>query len=298
VSVPPEFVRQVQTTSQPLRSARRIAQSDLCLTSTVGILHWNHIPPGSLVVEIKPKWGFLPQCPLIAQPAKRCVSRFQLMQRLKLQEGEIASISEYDPPDLFSRTDAGVTKALDALIANPQGNLKVFKDRRPSTLEPSEKVALAGHFLELGGSLFETMTQLLTLQKLDIWDIENIEPILNAAGNPSWDDLVQDQGVIDGVARLVGDGFRLPSEAAEARRILEQMDRETARIHLAGFLVSQSAKDCSLMIVFPTSIDNVPECFVIDFDLKKPELLLSNYLKADRRIVEAYLKWKAAQSTP
>jgi hypothetical protein len=297
VAVTPEFVEQMQAISEPLRSARRVSQSNLCLTSTVGILHWNHILPGSLVVEIKPKWGFLPDCPLIANPVKLSVSRFQLLQRLKLRKGEIASFSEYYPPDLFSRADPGVTKALDALLANPQGNLKVFRDRQPSTLDTSEKVVLARHFLSPGGSLFETMKQLLALQKLDFWDIENIEPVLNAAGHPSWDDLVQDKGVVVGVARLVAHGFRLPSDAAEARQLLEQMDRETARIHLAGFLVSLSAKDCSLMIVFPKSVADAPECFVIDFDLKKPELLLSNYLKADRQIVEAYLEWKAAQRT-
>jgi hypothetical protein len=63
------------------------------------------------------------------------------------------------------------------------------------------------------------------------------------------------------------------------------MTRENARIHLAGFLVSQSAKDCSIMVNITNGGAN---CRVIDFDLKLPELIESHYLNQDEAIIASY----------
>ncbi len=46
-------------------------------------------------------------------------------------QGKISNISKYDPLDLFSGEAIRMHKALVALIANPQNNLKVFMDGKP-----------------------------------------------------------------------------------------------------------------------------------------------------------------------
>jgi hypothetical protein len=289
------FVADLGSLAQPRRSHKRIRESSLCLTSPVGLVHRNHILPNAIVVEIKPKWGFLPDCPLVQTPVKRSVSKFQLMQRLKLKKGEISSLSAYDPIDLFSKCPEKVERALSALIQNPQGNLKVFRDCGASILEPDEIPALVQHFVSESSALCRTMDQLLALQKLDFWDIECIPPILEKSGHPNWEALLDDQTVVDGVHKLLSEKFTIPNTADAARELIDSMDEAVSRVHIAAFLISQSAKDCSLMIVFPAAISDPPECFAIDFDLKKTELLISNYLAADRKVVDAYLEWKAAR---
>jgi inositol-pentakisphosphate 2-kinase len=292
VSVPLPFIEQLHIQTQPKRSQKRIQESSLCLTSPVGLLHLNHILPNSLVIEIKPKWGFLPTCPLITNTVKHSVSKFQLMQRLKLKKGEITTFSDYNPPDLFSKSADSITRAFCSLIQNPQGNLKVFRNAKHSVLTANEIDPLVQHFIPGKSVLSQTMDQLLALQSLDIWDIECIEPILEKANRPNWIDLIGDQNVVEGVHKLLEERFRAPESVEVAKEMIEKMDQETARIHIAAFLIAQSAKDCSLMIVFQQEIRDVPQCFVIDFDLKLPELLLSNYLEADRKVVAAYLEWK------
>jgi len=46
-------------------------------------------------------------------------------------QGKISSISAYNPLDLFSGETSRLHKALVALIANPQNNLKLFVDGKP-----------------------------------------------------------------------------------------------------------------------------------------------------------------------
>jgi inositol-pentakisphosphate 2-kinase len=285
VSVPLDFVRQLSDAAQSYRSETRIRQGGLCLTSPVGLIHSNHILPNALVIEIKPKWGFLPDCPLLPEDSpKRSVVRFQMMLRLKLKNGNIKKLSAYDPLDLFSGSPDRIEKALDALVDVPEANLKIFRGGGSGILSPSEKVNLIQFFVKN-----PVLGEILALQRLDVWDIECLPPIIEKAGSPSWKELTADPQVAAGVEQLMLEKYRLPTAIGEVKNLIEQMDRETARIHIAAFLISQSAKDCSVMITVPDGDFGRAECFVIDFDLKQPELLISNYLKADRQVLDAYL---------
>lgn len=90
-------------------------------------------------IEIKPKAGYLPSSPLI-HPNRRFkyhTSRFQILQKLnimgKIEKGwncnaslEERIKSDYDPLDLFSEDSSRIRKAIDALFACPQNNLKVY----------------------------------------------------------------------------------------------------------------------------------------------------------------------------
>lgn len=97
--------------------------------------------PPVFSVEIKPKFGFIPES------RSRGVSRFQMHQMLKLWKGEIDRVSQYDPPDLFfgvgatdARADSSSSKAerrsrarqaLLALVNDPQNNLCVRRTDYP-----------------------------------------------------------------------------------------------------------------------------------------------------------------------
>eukprot|EP00899_Mesostigma_viride_P023817 jgi/Mesvir1/461/Mv11339-RA.1 len=61
---------------------------------------------------------------------KSRVTRFAMHQRLKLAENKIMHESAYCPVDLFSGDPTRIARALQALIATPQNNLRVFVDGR------------------------------------------------------------------------------------------------------------------------------------------------------------------------
>lgn len=56
-----------------------------------------------LGVELKPKWGFLPNSPFIPMGhVKRVVCRYCMQQTLKLKQGQVHHKSQYCPLDLYS----------------------------------------------------------------------------------------------------------------------------------------------------------------------------------------------------
>lgn len=76
-------------------------------------------------VELKPKEGVLPIDPA-AHPLRKKMSKYALKQLMKVREGTIAAVNDYDPMDLFSGDHNRMEKALRSLIINPQNNLRVF----------------------------------------------------------------------------------------------------------------------------------------------------------------------------
>ena len=85
----------------------------------------------SFAVEIKPKWGYLPNA---SSRIKKCHKvkfskcRFCMHQHLKWQLGKTSSISGYCPLDLFDSCTCRVKRAVTSLFATPQNNLRVFYD--------------------------------------------------------------------------------------------------------------------------------------------------------------------------
>jgi inositol-pentakisphosphate 2-kinase len=88
-------------------------------------------------VELKPKAGYLPSS-ILVHPERRFkyyLSRFQILQKLNhdgiLEKGWnkgacLEQISQYDPLDLFSGEKQRIRRAILALFACPQNNLKVY----------------------------------------------------------------------------------------------------------------------------------------------------------------------------
>ncbi|KAI8036857.1 hypothetical protein M5D96_010167 [Drosophila gunungcola] len=58
----------------------------------------------------------------------KCWCRFCSMQLLKLHNGKIKRLGHYCPLDLFSGAPSRMFDALDALLACPQNNLRVFQN--------------------------------------------------------------------------------------------------------------------------------------------------------------------------
>ena len=72
------------------------------------------------LVEIKPKSGVA-----VTIDGRKEVSRYQLHQRLKLTRGERKKLSAYDPLDLFSGDKERIRLAVNALFECPQNNLRI-----------------------------------------------------------------------------------------------------------------------------------------------------------------------------
>lgn len=84
--------------------------------------------PQTITIEIKPKWGYLPDAATISEEnsVKRHVTRFAMHQHLKLQQGKIKTMSKYCPLDLFSGNVEGIHKALVQMFETPQNNIRIF----------------------------------------------------------------------------------------------------------------------------------------------------------------------------
>ncbi|KAH0792740.1 inositol-pentakisphosphate 2-kinase IPK1-like [Histomonas meleagridis] len=280
-AIAPEFVQALSNKIQSNRPPRRINESHICTTSKVCLIHEDHIPTQGISIEIKPKWGFLPDCPLIPSDSiKRRVSRFQLMQRYKFKLGQIKSITSYDPLDLFSGERSSISKAITDITTNPQSNLKVIRDGKTSELTPNERETLVE-------SLYthDVLSKILKLQRLDKFDVECIVPILEKANSPTWEEMVNDENIINGICKMMNNEFVLPNDVEKVKELIENMSESEARINIAAFLIAQAAKDCSVMI---SGQGNDVRFDVIDFDLKMPQHIISQYLKLDKKIIDAY----------
>ncbi|KAJ2715863.1 hypothetical protein H4R19_000964 [Coemansia spiralis] len=137
----------------------------------------------AVTVELKPKWGFLPQSALIS-PASRVKSqtcRYCMHQHLKHGADGTSALC---PLDLFSESRERVTHALDCLAQSPQNNLRVFVDgiqvddfdsqvpRWADFRRALVDILLAERFLPQLGRL---------QQRLDPLDIEGLYPAYERA---------------------------------------------------------------------------------------------------------------------
>ncbi|KAI8600674.1 inositol-pentakisphosphate 2-kinase [Dissophora ornata] len=138
VSLPADFMRELAERIELSRPADRLKKG-IDFSQTVGFLALDHtkfIKPctgqPSVAVEIKPKWGFLPQSPFIPQDLdiKRRKCRFCMYQHSKMKSGQEETLSEFCPVDLCSGNELLVRNALNSLVKTPQNNLRLFIDGR------------------------------------------------------------------------------------------------------------------------------------------------------------------------
>ncbi|KAL6216174.1 PREDICTED: inositol-pentakisphosphate 2-kinase-like [Fragaria vesca subsp. vesca] len=269
-------------------------------------------------VEIKPKCGFLPSSEYIDEgnAIKRRITRFRMHQALKLHDGEVSQYSNYDPLDLFSGSKDRIHKAIKDLFATPQNNFRVFVNgslifgglgggAESTNLVIGDKFETALKDVIQGGDGSRTvnflqlvaetvyrsgvMDQLLEIQKLDYLDIDGaIHAYYDIISEPC---MVCTELGKDKASNRYSSLHSLPLD--ESLKIVKQ------------FLISASAKDCSLMFSFRPRKDGSTgspynnvylestnqfydyKVYFIDLDLKSLKKL-EEYYELDKKIVRCY----------
>ncbi|KAJ4963463.1 hypothetical protein NE237_023402 [Protea cynaroides] len=228
-------------------------------------------------VEIKPKCGFIPCSRFITEgnAIKRTITRFRMHQVLKLNQGEISRISEYNPLDLFSGSSDESHKAIKALFTTPQNNFRIFRMFSTASIGDNFQIRCVG--------------QACRAQKLDQLDIEGaIHAYYNIVSQPCK------------VCRDLGD-----SELSRMYLSLHSISLEESLKIVREYLIAATAKDCSLMISFRPREDGDPgsahnsvflkstnqsfdyKVNFIDLDLK-PLKNMVYYYELDQKIVSCY----------
>ncbi|KAJ4962394.1 hypothetical protein NE237_022333 [Protea cynaroides] len=269
-------------------------------------------------VEIKPKCGFIPCSRFITEgnAIKRTITRFRMHQVLKLNQGEISRISEYNPLDLFSGSSDRIHKAIKALFTTPQNNFRIFRNGSlifgglgggtkntnfmdsesfehsiEGLIQVDDGLHTASFQQLLSETIFRSgvLDRLVEAQKLDQLDIEGaIHAYYNIVSQPCK------------VCRDLGD-----SELSRMYLSLHSISLEESLKIVREYLIAATAKDCSLMISFRPREDGDPgsahnsvflkstnqsfdyKVNFIDLDLK-PLKNMVYYYELDQKIVSCY----------
>lgn len=234
----------------------------------------------SFSVEIKPKCGFLPSSPYIAaeNSIKRKVSRFAMHQVLKFSQGQIKSVSNYSPLDLFSGSFEQIYKSIHDLFENPQNNLRVFVDGKAchtsllnadievpkwapvdEALKSCMSCSKGGRLKALKGLVSEllfgtdALKNLLAAQKLDTYDIEGVIHAYNKIAEQHSDvfpDCTNMGNMND------ADESSDHSQLIDFDKNIKDFDLAESRKVVRDYLIAATAKDCSLMLTFQEVPDN------------------------------------------
>ncbi|KAF6146485.1 hypothetical protein GIB67_037785 [Kingdonia uniflora] len=218
-------------------------------------------------VEIKPKCGFLQNSKFIAEAnaVKRTISRFQMYQVLKLHQGEISCVSDYDPLDLFSGSIRKINKAIKELFTMPQNNFCIFLngyliseglagiDSTRSVAngkfeDTLEGIIRADRGFRLNSFLYlvaetilisKVLGKLLDAQKLDLIDIE---------------------GVIHAYYNVIFQYYKICGEWGDSKvskrcPSLYSLSLEDNLKIVRDYMIATTTKDCSLMLSFKPKMD-------------------------------------------
>ncbi|XP_074280096.1 inositol-pentakisphosphate 2-kinase-like [Silene latifolia] len=326
VLVSKEFLESVERNVLCQRPLWRVnaAKVNICSDSVLLMSDHSVFPCSSIKsepcisVEIKPKCGFLPYSSFVADKNafKKNVTRFKMHQALKVKDSQISQLSEFDPLDLFSGSRKRIDKAIKALIATPQNNLRVFRNgaliygglgggshgtsfAKAEAFEDyirsfirSENSSSVTSFVNLVREAIVklgVLDRLLEVQKFDKLDIE---------------------GAIHAYYDVVAQSCKVCGNTDEDRKSskyssLHSLPLEESRKIVKDYLIAATAKDCSLMISFRPMHEGDPEshyrtvylnstnqrfkckaCF-IDLDLK-PLKKMEFYYELDQKIVNCY----------
>ncbi|CAN6446615.1 unnamed protein product [Victoria cruziana] len=276
VRVSKEFLKAVEKRTIDLRPAWRVEaakvntccdfallMSDHSLFSN-GLLRESHC----IAVEIKPKCGFLPFSSFISETnaIKKDVSRFKMHQALKFHQGEISELSLYDPLDLFSGSKERMSRAIKALFTTPQNNFRVFLDGlliygglggySEATYSSTDACEIGKEFVSMLDGVIKSsndqclqnfielvteaffhsgvLNKLLQVQKLDLFDIEG-------AIHAYYD-------IVSRSCSICNNSY--DEEMIQRCSFFHSLSSEENLKILREYLISATAKDCSVMISF------------------------------------------------
>lgn len=287
-----------------------------------GILKGDHC----ISVEIKPKCGYLPSSVYIKEQnaVKRSVPRFRMHQYLKLNQGEVPQVSEYNPLDLFSGCIERIKKAVQTLFSTPQNNFRIFsngslvfggsgggEDKCNFMAGEAVENLLEGVIGADHGSRFPIFLQLLAetilksgvlnrLLEVQMLDSLDIEGVIHAY----YDVLSQPCKVCSDLDRC---------ELSQRYSTLHSISFEESLKIVRDYLISATAKDCSLMISFrlkksgddqssysSVNLESTKQSFeykayFIDLDMK-PLKKMTYYYELDQKIVSCYTQMENLKS--
>ncbi|KAF8769150.1 hypothetical protein HU200_006647 [Digitaria exilis] len=331
VAVSREFLELVEKNVLSSRPSWRVNASSIDSTADAALLIADHSlfsgnPKGSncIAVEIKAKCGFLPLSEYISKEnsIKKQVTRYKMHQHLKFHQGEISKTSEYNPLDLFSGSKERICMAIKSFFSTPQNNFRVFvngslvfggmgggadnvlpaeKDKCLEDLSKVSGLELPDFIELLSEAIFRSgvLGKLLTTQKLDDHDIEGaIHLYYNIISQPCL------------VCKDITD-----AELLSKYTLLHSFSLDKSLKIIRDFLVSATAKDCSLMISFrprdsgttDSEYDSVflesvkqtydYKAYFVDLDVKPLEKM-EHYFKLDQKIVNFYTRNREIMPSP
>ena len=157
------------------------------------------LPQSRLVVEIKPKCGYLPSLPTTRYPCKASMPKCHIQKLYQLgQKAQDANTHEwYNPLDLFSGDEGRIQRAVNALLddwTHGSGYLHMFVDGTrmsfgdiqehiPWLQEPRRLSWRIAQILSENRHLLHTLVH--QQQRLDPYDIEGIAQLWHArTGKP------------------------------------------------------------------------------------------------------------------
>jgi len=207
----------------------------------------------SLCIELKVKWGFIPNSPFITHEVKRRVDRFTMHQQQKVAKGKLDGISKYCPIDLFSYDRNRVRQCIEALLQTPQNNFRLFVDGMMEYPDSKghgsrdilqSKLDKHGSFPRGVDGLVDILADILvrepllkrvkSAQMLDEADIEAVYPIYQK---------IVERG--EDILPLAEGSTLYPREPIKELPTSKEEQHELVR----RFMASCTAKDCSVMIV-------------------------------------------------
>ncbi|KAJ1921561.1 hypothetical protein H4219_000598 [Mycoemilia scoparia] len=306
LNVDRQFLTEVSELIEPFRPEKRknrmidISQEIAILTSDMTAAP--NEGQSIISVEIKPKWGFIPNSTYISEntEVKTKICRFCLHKWMK-SKSHVDDISLYCPMDLYSGETSRIARAIDALIVTPQNNFRVFidgssvdvNDVAPEIFETIKDIL--PKILSKSGVL-KRLAQLQA--SLDSHDIEGVLPLYNSFLDNC--KTIEEPELSEW--RLVAKAFL---ENEKERRGLAPNDHKSV---ILRYLLSMTLKDVSLFVSiikgdlsprFDSEINFSEysslsgnkvkaQVAIIDTDRKSIFNIPSNY-KKDQDIVENYL---------
>ncbi|KIK98095.1 hypothetical protein PAXRUDRAFT_824280 [Paxillus rubicundulus Ve08.2h10] len=275
---------------------------------------------GTLAVEIKPKWGFMPNPIHLSQetaPLKTTTCRFCMHTLFKSEGGDVST--QYCPLDLYSRDEGRMRRAVHDLWSGwvqsdgELNNLRLFVSGK--MIKPSEQSFTAlKEFLPGNPVLEEAFSAALLpfLRRPALAVISNLQSALDALD-------------IEGLAKLYAmvhpdaDGlncvdwdpsfeewqeFATSYDSVYCTLDHSKLFPEHIKTYLMAYLLSASFKDCSVIFRIrrpdasgQPSVDAPHAITVIDLDMKRVDRL-GKWADLDRRIVEHCQTIDAIQRKP
>ncbi|KAF9246363.1 inositol-pentakisphosphate 2-kinase [Melanogaster broomeanus] len=273
----------------------------------------------TLAVEIKPKWGFMPNPTHLSQdtaPLKTSTCRFCMHTLFKSKDGDITT--KYCPLDLYSGDEARMRNAIHHLWSGwlqsngALNNLRLFISGK--MLKPSESLFALKEFLPGSGALedafaaallpflrsplLETISNLQrTLDALDIEGLAKLHAIAHpdASGLDSvvWDPSFEEWQ--DFIASYGSDYCTWDHS---------KLCPEHIRAYLMAYLLSATFKDCSVIFRIQrpdasvqSSVDAPHAITIIDLDVKSMNRL-GKWADLDRHIIQHCQALDATQRKP